>query len=228
MVLCWDFDGTLVQSGPLWSTCVFQALQAVVPDCSLTLSDVRSHMAPGFPWETPERDSTKLVGERWWAYMNAHFYRCYLALGIQPAAAETASRSVRDILLQPEHYILYPDCHGVLRQAVDSGCHNILLSNNHPDLKPLMDTLGLAKYFEHFIISGEVGYDKPRVEIFALANAYAPPGETCIMIGDSLTADIRGGKAAGMKTVLVHAPPSAEADVCISSLSALFPALASL
>lgn len=223
MILYWDFDGTLVHSGPLWSTCLFRALQAVVPNSTLTLSDVRSHMVPGFPWETPEQDSTKLVGERWWAYMNAHFFRSYLTLGLDPSQAQTASRLVRALLLEPGNYILYPDCHETLAACVDRGYHNVLLSNNHPDLAHLMDALGLAKYFEHFIISGEVGYDKPRAEIFALANAYGPPGETRVMIGDSLTADIWGGNAAGMKTVLVHTPPSAEADICISSLSALLP-----
>lgn len=228
MVLCWDFDGTLVSSEHLWSSGVFRALKAVIPDTPLVLSDVRPHMAHGFPWHTPEQDHTSLVGSRWWDHMNAHFYRAYTALGVAPEYAGQASSLVREMILQPERYTLFPDCRETLEEAVRRGFHNVLLSNNHPDLKSLMDTLGLAEYFEHFIISGEVGYDKPRAEIFALAKAHYPSGETHVMIGDSISADIRGGKAAGTKTVLVHASPSAEADVCISSLSELFPALASL
>lgn len=228
MVLYWDFDGTLVHSEHLWSRSVFQALKAVVPNTPLSVSDIYPHMAHGFPWHTPEQDNTKLVGERWWAYMNTHFYRCYLALGLEPVLAQRASLLVRKLLLEPEHYILYPDCHTTLAACVDRGYHNVLLSNNHPDLEPLMQQLGLDKYFERFIISGEVGYDKPRIEIFSLAKSFYPSEAAHVMIGDSFHADILGGNAAGMQTILVHKPPTTAANATIQSLRDILSVLPSL
>lgn len=227
MVLYWDFDGTLVHAEHLWSSSVFYALKAVVPNTQLVLSDILPHMAHGFPWHTPKQDHTDLVGRRWWDHMNAHFYRTYTALGVESEYAGQASNLVREMILQPERYTLFPDCRETLQETVRRGLHNVLLSNNHPDLAKLMDALDLARYFEHFIISGEVGYDKPCEEIFSLAMAHYPDEDTHVMIGDSISADIRGGKAAGMKTILVHKPPSVEADFSLPSLSELFSALPS-
>lgn len=225
MVLCWDFDGTLVSSEHLWSTSAFQALKTVLPNTPVSVSDIRPHMACGFPWHTPEQDHRGLVGRLWWDHMNAHFYRTYTALGVTAEYARQASSLVREMVLQPKRYTLFPDCHETLRESVRRGFHNVLLSNNHPDLSELTEKLDLAKYFEHFIISGEVGYDKPSPEIFALAKSYYPSAETYVMIGDSVSADIRGGNASGMKTILVHKPPSDEADFSLSSLSELFSVL---
>jgi len=41
------------------------------------------------------------------------------------------------------------------------------------------------------------------------------------MVGDNLYADIEGGKAAGMKTVLVHKGRSDAADHCFDDLTSV-------
>ena len=228
MILYWDFDGTLVHSESLWSTSVYRALREVVPDTPVTLADIRPYMAYGFPWHTPITMHAHLTGSRWWKHMNAHFFQTYLSLGIAPDYAKAASILVREILLLKENYTLYPDCLSTLQDSMEKGFHNVLLSNNHPDLRQLMDQLGLSKYFEHFIISGEVGYDKPDPAIFALAKSFYSPDDTHVMIGDSISADILGGNAAGMRTILVHSPPADVADVSILNLADLFSALVTL
>lgn len=62
---------------------------------------------------------------------------------------------------------------------------------------------GLDAYFDHVIISDEVGYHKPDVEIFKymeeLIGKYK--SSEMIIIGDSLTSDIQGGINYGIKTV---------------------------
>ena len=65
-----------------------------------------------------------------------------------------------------------------------------------------IERLGLGDYFHTVIISSEVGVTKPRREIFDLAFAgLGNPGtETALMIGDSLTSDIAGGRNAGIDT----------------------------
>lgn len=65
-----------------------------------------------------------------------------------------------------------------------------------------LNNAGLSKYFDEIFISETVGFSKPHKEFFKKCfEAIAPirPNEA-VMIGDSLTADIGGGKKAGMKT----------------------------
>jgi putative hydrolase of the HAD superfamily len=66
-----------------------------------------------------------------------------------------------------------------------------------------MDESGLRKYFEHIFISEEVGFNKPNPDIFkfAMNKSGASIAENCLMIGDSLEADIHGAISAGMKAI---------------------------
>ena len=66
-----------------------------------------------------------------------------------------------------------------------------------------MEESGLSKYFSHVFISEEVGYNKPSPDIFkhAMQTSGAINAENCLMIGDSLEADILGAINAGMKAV---------------------------
>lgn len=62
--------------------------------------------------------------------------------------------------------------------------------------------LDLEQYFDVVIISGEVGTSKPGTEIFDIVfdQLGQPAKTTSVMVGDSLTSDIRGGSNYGMDT----------------------------
>lgn len=69
-----------------------------------------------------------------------------------------------------------------------------------------LTSAGLYPYFEQVFISQEIGYNKPSREYFAACFAAIEgfdPGRA-IMVGDSLTSDIQGGKNAGLPTVWVN------------------------
>ena len=85
---------------------------------------------------------------------------------------------------------------------------------------------GLLPYFDHVFVSESLGYRKPEKAFFDTCRAPLPgvAAEECVMIGDSLTADIAGGKNAGMKTIWYnHAhrpvPEHCAADQIVDSLS---------
>ena len=91
---------------------------------------------------------------------------------------------------------------------------------------------GIAPYFERMFISEEVGADKPDPAFFRAVFTAIPrflPEET-LMVGDSLTSDIRGGRDAGIRTVWFnpHGKPPRK-DILptyeIASLSELVPLL---
>ena len=87
---------------------------------------------------------------------------------------------------------------------------------------------GLLPFFDHVFVSESLGYRKPETEFFDACRAFLPgvAADECVMIGDSLTADISGGRAAGMKTIWYNhtrrpVPEHCEADQIVESLSEL-------
>ena len=69
--------------------------------------------------------------------------------------------------------------------------------------KARMTSANLYRWFEKVFVSQEIGYNKPSKEYFDACFAQIPGFDPskAMMVGDSLTSDIRGGIHAGMKTV---------------------------
>lgn len=65
---------------------------------------------------------------------------------------------------------------------------------------------GIEKFFDDFFISECIGYNKPAKEFFDRCFATIPDFDKAkaIIIGDSLTSDIKGGKNAGIKTCMFN------------------------
>ena len=83
--------------------------------------------------------------------------------------------------------------------------------------KGRMTSANLYRFFEKVFVSQEIGHNKPSVEYFEAAFSQIPNFDKskCLMVGDSLTSDIRGGIRAGIKTCWVnptHAPHPQ--DIC--------------
>ena len=72
--------------------------------------------------------------------------------------------------------------------------------------KARMTSANLYRWFEKVFVSQEIGYNKPSKEYFDACFAQIPGFDPskAMMVGDSLTSDIRGGIHAGMKTVWVN------------------------
>lgn len=217
-VIFWDFDGTLVHSNSLWSSSVYRALKETDHNMTVQFNDIRKCMAVGFAWHTPDNDYSKMTGEKWWNFMVNKICNDHLNLGVDYETAVTASEKVPYIIKNLENYVLYDDAVDVLKKSSKSGNINVILSNNYPDLIDVVDGLGLKKYFDDVLISAQIGYDKPRKELFDCAKLKYPD-ENYIMIGDSISADIVGGNSAGMKTVLVHNGLNSQAYLCCENLS---------
>ena len=88
-----------------------------------------------------------------------------------------------------------------------------------------LEMAGLLPYFDHVFVSESLGYRKPEKAFFDACRAFLPDvaADECMMIGDSLTADITGGKNAGMKTIWYNhthrpVPERCEADQIVDSL----------
>lgn len=76
-------------------------------------------------------------------------------------------------------------------------------TNGHPEQQiNRLKISGLDKYADAHFISGEIGYEKPSKEFFEYALSKLPTKnkDEIIVIGDSLTADIKGGIDFNIKT----------------------------
>lgn len=87
-------------------------------------------------------------------------------------------------------------------------------------LRTLLERLEVASSFDAMIFSNEVGWCKPRPEIFArLTEMLGVDPEETVFVGDNPHADVAGAAAAGMRAILfdppirgtAHAPIPAEA-----------------
>lgn len=197
------------------------ALKLTEPNTDDSFFDViRPYMAFGFPWHTPEKDYSECIGEAWWELMEKHFCKSYIECGINSTTAYEAAAKVKSIITQKSRYNIYDDAVETLYRLKQIGAKNILLSNNYPELRIVLKALDIEQYFDDIIISAEVGYNKPTKEIFDIAKSKYPDADY-YMIGDSINADIIGGKQNGMTAVLVHGSNSDEADYCFDNLSSV-------
>lgn len=234
-VLFWDFHGTLTEPDSLWSRSLFRAALAVFPDCGLELAQVRACLDnDGFPWHHPERDYRGLANpEAWWDYVNRLFYTTLDRLGFSQDEADRIVPLVRPQLTDPAYFRLIDQAAEVLRDLQLAGWRHIMLSNNFPELPELCEALGIGQYFDQYIVSAAVGYEKPHPEIFRIAYEQSGRPEICFMVGDNPCADIAGAQGAGIPGILVNVPylddgPAAEPAHRCEKLSQLAELLAGI
>ena len=79
-----------------------------------------------------------------------------------------------------------------------------VISNSDGHMADRLASLGLGKYFEHVIDSGNIGHEKPSPLIFqaALAAMQAAP-DRALYLGDIYSIDYLGAQKAGMKAMLM-------------------------
>ena len=95
-------------------------------------------------------------------------------------------------------------------EAVDalSKKYRLFLASNGTAVvqKGRMTSANLYRFFETVFVSQEIGHNKPSKEYFDACFAQIPgfDREKAMIVGDSLSSDIKGGINAGIKTVWVN------------------------
>ena len=141
---------------------------------------------------------------------------------------------IRAVLSNPSHpeygvaTIPFPVPHDQYARCMEllealHGKYPLAVASNGPYDQQLhrLELAGMKRYFDWFFISERLGASKPAAAFFDGAFAQlnegraAPlPPEKCVIIGDSLTSDMAGGRQYGMKTCYYRRPGAPEgADV---------------
>lgn len=144
-----------------------------------------------------------------------------------PVIPEEVARAYETHLSQG-HFFL-PGAEKAVKQDL-FGKYRLFLASNGTAVvqKGRMTSANLYPYFEQSFVSEELGFNKPSREYFAAAFARIPnfDPDKCLMVGDSLTSDILGGKNAGIRTCWINplgktAPADLQPDWEICSLAEL-------
>ena len=216
--LFWDFHGTLTLHLHQWTDCAYQLVQENFPRYNITMEKICDELdGQCLPWYTyADRDSRELlqIEDGWWKSCNEELLKMFMRCGLTKDEAESIYLKVRPYLIAPENNPLYDDTKMVLETLRERGYRHYLVSNNYPELDVLMDQLGLTQYFEAQVISGKIGFDKPRKEIYEYALNLAGNPTERYMIGDNLKDDIHGSKACGFKTVFIDLRGNRSDDKC--------------
>ncbi|WP_285060354.1 YjjG family noncanonical pyrimidine nucleotidase [Pedobacter ginsengisoli] len=137
------------------------------------------------------------------------FSRTFIQLGIHP---EKIPQQFEDdyVRITPHKKNLFLGSEKVLGYLKQKYTLHIISNGFKESTLIKMEVSGLNPYFTNVIISEDVGVNKPDKAIFeyALDKAKARK-EECIMIGDSIEADIRGAQGFGMKAIYFN-PQSKE------------------
>jgi putative hydrolase of the HAD superfamily len=168
----------------------------------------RAHMARG-------RDTESLAQLR---------ARCAEVLfGALPLTVSADGDARTEALLDALRFTAYDDARPALMAARRHGARVIVVSNWDVGLGEVLERLGLAPLVDAVVTSAAVGAAKPEPAIFAHALALAgTDAGHARHVGDSLSEDVAGARAAGIRPLLLRRDGSQEPGVrTIASLAEL-------
>ncbi len=81
---------------------------------------------------------------------------------------------------------------------------------------------GMEKYFDGIFVSEVIGFNKPDVRYFDFVRTHIEgfDPKTTLVVGDSLTSDIKGGNAAGLDTCWYDPERAGQRDVAFPTYTA--------
>ena len=123
---------------------------------------------------------------------------------------------------QAEVWRVFEDVLPTLEALRARGIRLAVISNWDERLRPLLDTLDLARWFDVVVISHEFGSVKPAPQIFlhAAAQLNLPP-EVVMHVGDGEREDTQGARRAGMQAALLDRSAKDAGGRGISTVSLL-------
>ena len=193
--LFWDVDGTVLDFLAAES-CAIKALfkKYELGECTDEMIEVYSKINSkywGFLEKNKMTKSEILVGR---------FLEFFDLFGIDRDLAETFNKDYQEEL--GEYIVFVKDAEEVLLD--EKGKYMLVAVTNGTKVaqKKKLSRSGLDKVFDAVFISEDVGFEKPNIEyfeyIFEKLNIEDKKG--VLIIGDSLTSDMKGGVLAGIDT----------------------------
>jgi putative hydrolase of the HAD superfamily len=154
--------------------------------------------------------------------------RCAAALreALPPEAGERLRNldALTDALLASLRFEPFADAVAALPRLRRAGRRLIVVSNWDVSLHAVLDRVGLRALVDAVVTSSEAGARKPDVAIFERALRLAgTTASASVHVGDSVTEDVEGARAAGIEPVLLRrdggpGPPGVRTIASLSEL----------
>lgn len=202
-----DLDDTILDSG----------------DPDVSWRRICAEFAASFDGVTPERFFDALIEARdgFWdndrqaregrldllAARRTIFGRALSVLGVAGPEALTETMARRYTVLRDDAVTPFRGALAALERLRGRGAKLALLTNGSTEKQwGKIRQFGLAGFFDHIQVEGDLGFGKPDARAFryALAALNVRPDEAW-MVGDNLLADIQGAQRAGVLAVWIDA-----------------------
>ena len=158
----------------------------------------------------------------WMQFTDRLFRRLQVGGGAPPPVGQHAE-AVRD-LMGPRSLALYEDVLPMLEWLRRSGFRMGIISNWQRGLSHFCRELGILDYFDFVVVSAEVGFEKPDIEMFEIASERMglAPGEI-LHVGDNPLQDVAAATACGFQALHLVREDSTEVPTppVIASLAEL-------
>ena len=216
-VILWDCDGTLMYANESF----YQSLSRSIAeaDCNIQESEIRTFLKESCSWHNTAIPHIDEVGEKWWEALFEKLCAFCGKHGIKSETSRNICKKFKEYVISFD-YKLYEDAKEVLAYCKALGYENYILSNNFPELSEVIDRMEIGEYITKCFLSANIGYEKPRCEIYQYVLSQLGDMDVCYMVGDNPITDIKAGNEAGLKTILVHNDvDDSEASYVCKSLS---------
>ncbi|MFM2484573.1 YjjG family noncanonical pyrimidine nucleotidase [Celerinatantimonas yamalensis] len=143
------------------------------------------------------------------------FDQTFTALGVDPAQFSLSSQQFDEWFLEHCSQMsgVFPGCHQCLAQLHGHFQLHLITNGFSETQYNKLRSANLNSYFDRVFISDELGMHKPNPDIFehAMVVVGATASE-CLMVGDSLEADIAGARGVGIDQVWFNPKSQASSE----------------
>lgn len=204
-----DFGGTLANIAPTHQWLFLRACH----ELGIDVDPERIADAENVGWEPyqtplgPAHVEASVSGDAFARFKTALLEQRLAAAGVEapPEVRRAAAARIYQLDTDPAMYRLYDDAVPTLEALKGRGLTLGVLSNHEWDLPNLVDGLGIGRYMQAVVTSARVGYRKPHPRMFqAICEAMGVAPDEALMVGDSVSADVEGARAFGMRALYLQ------------------------
>ncbi len=219
-ILLFDLDDTLLDFAANEQSALKHLFEDNGIDFTKEIFDTYSSVNKGL-WAAYEKGEI-LLDE----VLNTRFSKALLSLG-KEADGKLWEQNYRELLGNGHEMIEGADR---LIKRLSGSFRMFIVTNGVTETQiKRLKLSGLYSYFEDIFTSQAIGYQKPAAEFFDYVKAHVKnfDAKNSLMIGDSLSSDIKGGNLAGIDTCWINRnSAAASADIkstySIANLDELF------
>lgn len=191
--ILWDLDGTLLDFKLSERYALGVCLKSRGVDMTEEMLSLYSGINEAY-WERLERGE---IEKR--ELLSGRFREFFRQAGLEGIDPEEMRRDYERELGTKTYYV--DDSYEIVAKLKEMGLKQYIVTNGVLTTQQIkMKNSGFDRLIDSVFISDEIGYEKPRKEFFEVAFGKLPGfrRERALLVGDSLTSDMRGANNAGV------------------------------